>query len=92
MLEEKEILAAVNVELNRVFKANYTLPKNPQNYNWQCLKCKKPLFYNQYENCFIFRNGCNNRLSSGYLIVDENLFRYSFNFRMTIFIFIHMKS
>jgi len=54
-LEEKEVLAAVNLELNRVFKANYKLPKNPQNYSWQCLKCKKPLFYNQNENCFKHR-------------------------------------
>jgi len=30
LLEEKEILAAVYVELNRVFKANYKPPKNPQ--------------------------------------------------------------
>jgi len=54
-LEEKEVLAAVNVELNRVFKVNYKLPTNPQNYSWRCIECKKPLFYNQYENCFKHR-------------------------------------
>ncbi len=54
-MEEKEVLAAVNVELNRVFKVNYKLPTNPQNYSWRCIECKKPLFYNQYENCFKHR-------------------------------------
>ena len=52
VLEETEILAANNIELDRVFKVDYKLPKNPQNYTWQCLKCKKPLFYNQHLNCF----------------------------------------
>ena len=54
-MEETEVLVANNVELNRVFKVEYKLPKNPQDYTWQCLKCKKPLFYNQYLNCFKHR-------------------------------------
>ncbi len=45
-MEEKEVLAAVNLELNRVFKVNYKLPNNPQNYSRRCIECKKPLFYN----------------------------------------------
>ncbi|KKN26339.1 hypothetical protein LCGC14_0875710 [marine sediment metagenome] len=55
LLEEKEVLVAVNIELNRVFKVNYKLPTNPQNYSWRCIECKKPLFYNQYQNCFKHR-------------------------------------
>lgn len=54
-MEEKEVLVAINLELNRVFKVNYKLPNNPQNYTWRCIECKKPLFYNQYENCFKHR-------------------------------------
>ena len=54
-MEEKEVLVAVNLELNRVFKVNYKLPNNPQNYTWQCLKCKKPLFFNSNLNCFKHR-------------------------------------
>ncbi len=54
-MEEKEVLAAVNLELNRVFKVNYKLPNNPQNYSWRCIECKKPLFYNPNLNCFKHR-------------------------------------
>jgi len=54
-LEEKEVFAAVNLELNRVFRVNYKLPNNPQNYSWLCIECKKPLFYNPNLNCFKHR-------------------------------------
>ncbi len=54
-MEHKDVIAAVNVELNRVFKVNYKLPNNPQNYSWRCIECKKPLFYNPNLNCFKHR-------------------------------------
>ena len=54
-MEEKEVFAAINLELNRVFRVNYKLPNNPQNYSWQCIECKKPLFYNPNLNCFKHR-------------------------------------
>ena len=54
-MEEKEVFAAVNLELNRVFRVNYKLPNNPQNYSWLCIECKKPLFYNPNLNCFKHR-------------------------------------
>jgi len=54
-LEHSDVIAAVNVELNRVFKVNYNLPDNPQNYSWRCIECKKPLFYNPNLNCFKHR-------------------------------------
>ena len=54
-MEHSDVIAAVNVELNRVFKVNYNLPDNPQNYSWQCIECKKPLFYNPNLNCFKHR-------------------------------------
>jgi len=31
-MESKEVLIAYNVELGRIFKVHYGLPKNPQNY------------------------------------------------------------
>ncbi len=54
-METKEVLIAFNVELGRIFKVGYGLPKNPQNYNWTCKNCNKPVFYNQYEDCFKHR-------------------------------------
>ena len=54
-MEHSDVIAAVNVELNRVFKVNYNLPDNPQNYSWRCIECKKPLFYNPNLNCFKHR-------------------------------------
>ena len=54
-MESKEIYIAYNVELGRIFKVGYGLPKNPQNYTWMCRTCKKPVFYNQYERCFKHR-------------------------------------
>ena len=54
-MEEKEVFAAINLELNRVFRVNYKLPNNPQNYSWQCIECNKPLFYNPNLNCFKHR-------------------------------------
>ncbi|MBA7700501.1 hypothetical protein ES703_109215 [subsurface metagenome] len=54
-MESKEVLIAYNVELGRIFKVHYGLPKNPQNYTWICRNCDKPVFYNQYENCFKHR-------------------------------------
>ncbi len=54
-MESNEIYIAYNVELGRIFKVGYGLPKNPQNYTWTCRNCKKPVFYNPYEKCFKHR-------------------------------------
>ncbi len=54
-MESKEVLIAYNVELGRIFKVRYGIPKNPQNYTWLCRTCDKPVFYNQNENCFKHR-------------------------------------
>lgn len=54
-MESKEVYVAYNVELGRIFKVAYGLPKNPENYTWTCGNCNKPVFYNQYEQCFKHR-------------------------------------
>ena len=54
-MESSEVYIAFNVELGRIFKVGYGLPKNPQNYTWTCKNCNKPVFYNQYEDCFKHR-------------------------------------
>jgi hypothetical protein len=52
---EEEVFIAINVELNQVFNIRYRVPKDPQNFNWLCKKCGKPVFYNQYLRCFKHR-------------------------------------
>ena len=54
-MESSKIKIAKNVELGRIFKIGYELPKNPQNYTWTCPRCEKPVYYNQYEDCFKHR-------------------------------------
>ena len=54
-MEIKEVYIAYNLELGRIFNVRYRLPKNPNNYTWICQHCNKPVFYNQYENCFKHR-------------------------------------
>ncbi len=54
-MEDKEVLIALNVELNQVFNLRYRRPKNPNNYTWICKHCKKQVYYNEYEKCFKHR-------------------------------------
>ncbi|KKL22724.1 hypothetical protein LCGC14_2432590 [marine sediment metagenome] len=43
---------AINVESDRIFNIRYRIPKNPQDFNWRCKDCGKPVFYNDYYGCF----------------------------------------
>ena len=54
-MEDKEVLIALNVELNQIFNLRYRRPKNPHKYTWLCNICKKQVYYNENENCFKHR-------------------------------------
>ena len=51
-MQDKEVLVALNVELNQFFNVRYRRPQNPDKYTWLCKHCKKQVYYNEYENCF----------------------------------------
>jgi len=48
----KEEHIAKSVESGRIFNIRYRVPKNPQDFNWICKDCGKPVFYNNYFGCF----------------------------------------